>query len=302
MIIMSSLMSGKRTFLIPYALILPAFALIIVFRIYPILSTLLESIYVNERFTFSVYVRVLKDQMFWNSLWVTVKLNLVMIPFQIFISFIMALLVNVSVRGIGVFRTLTYLPFTLSLAVATILWNIMLNPNNGVINSFLGVFDIPAQGFFISSTQALWSIMAVASWRGCAYWMMFILAGLKNIDPTIYESARIDGTNWFTSIIHITLPLLKRVILFVFVANTTSNFLLFVPMQMITGGGPQGSTNVLMYEAYKSAFRFADRPRSSVIVTVLLFMIVLICLLQFRLLNEKEDKVKGKKKGRKQNV
>ena len=299
---MSSLMSGKRTFLIPYALILPAFALIIVFRIYPILSTLLESIYVNERFTFSVYVRVLKDQMFWNSLWVTVKLNLVMIPFQIFISFIMALLVNVSVRGIGVFRTLTYLPFTLSLAVATILWNIMLNPNNGVINSFLGVFDIPAQGFFISSTQALWSIMAVASWSGCAYWMMFILAGLKNIDPTIYESARIDGTNWFTSIIHITLPLLKRVILFVFVANTTSNFLLFVPMQMITGGGPQGSTNVLMYEAYKSAFRFADRPRSSVIVTVLLFMIVLICLLQFRLLNEKEDKVKGKKKGRKQNV
>jgi ABC-type sugar transport system permease subunit len=115
------------------------------------------------------------------------------------------------------------------------------------------------------------------------------LAGLKNIDASIYESARMDGANWFVTITHITLPMIKKVLLFVLVANTTANILLFVPMQMITMGGPEGSTNVLMYEAYKSAFRFADRPRSAVMVTVLLLMIMIICIVQFRLLNEKDD-------------
>jgi ABC-type sugar transport system permease subunit len=98
-----------------------------------------------------------------------------------------------------------------------------------------------------------------------------------------------DGANFFTTITHITIPMLKKVFLFVLVANTTANVLLFVPMQMVTMGGPEGSTNVLMYEAYKSAFRFADRPRSAVIVTVLLLIIVTVCVFQFRLLNDKDD-------------
>jgi multiple sugar transport system permease protein len=119
--------------------------------------------------------------------------------------------------------------------------------------------------------------------------MMFLLAGLKNIDASIYESARMDGANWWTTVTKITLPMLKKSLLFVLVADTTANILLFVPMQMVTLGGPQGSTDVLMFEAYKSAFSFADRPRSAVIVSVLLLMIVLVCVAQFRLLNEKDD-------------
>jgi ABC-type sugar transport system permease subunit len=214
---------------------------------------------------------------------------MVMIPFQIFVSFSLALLVNVMIKGIGVFRTIYYLPFTLSLAIATVLWNLMFNPNNGVINSLLGVFHIPPQGFLISRSQALWSIVIIASWKGCGYWMMFLLAGLKNIDSAIYESARIDGANFLKIVGNIIIPMIKKVLLFVFVANTTSNILLFVPMAMITNGGPEGSTNVLIYEAYKSAFKFADRPRSAVIVTFLLLLIVSICIGQFKLLNEKEQ-------------
>jgi ABC-type sugar transport system permease subunit len=165
-----------------------------------------------------------------------------------------------------------------------------LNPGSGIVNSILGVLNIPPQGFLINKNQALWSIVAIASWVGCGYWMMFLLAGLKNIDSSIYESARIDGANWLTTIIKITLPMIKKVFLFVFVANTTTNILLFVPIQMVTMGGPEGSTNVLMYEAYKSAFKYADRSRSAVMVTMLLLIIALICFCQFKLLNEKEEK------------
>jgi ABC-type sugar transport system permease subunit len=126
--------------------------------------------------------------------------------------------------------------------------------------------------------------------------MIFLLAGLKNIDSTIYESAQIDGARYFVTLTRIVIPMIKKVLLFVLVANTTAGMLLFAPVQMITKGGPEGSTNVLMYEAYNSAFRFGDRPRSAVIVTVLLLTIAIICLIQFKFLNESKDDTLVKEK------
>lgn len=224
------------------------------------------------------------------------KINIVMIPLQVCLAFIVALLVNSTVKGIGIFRTVFYLPVTISITVGCLVWNIMLNPDSGVVNSFLNLLGIPSQDFFISKSQALWCIVLVATWKGVGYWMMFILAGLKNVDIAIYESAKIDGAGWFTTIWKITIPLIKKVLLFVFVANTTANILLFVPMQVITNGGPQESTNVLMFEAYQSAFQYGDRGRASAIVMVLLLLIVCICLFQAALLNEndKSEKVRVK--------
>ncbi len=275
---------------VPYLMILPAFILILYFKMYPIVSTLLESLFDKGQFTLKVYNRVLGSSQFWQSLWITIKLNLVMIPLQVFISFCLALLSNARVKGIGGFRTVFFLPFTISLTIASIIWGLMFNTNNGVINSMIGFLGIPSQRFLVDKNQALWCIVVIASWKGCGYWMMFFLAGLKNIDTSIYESAKMDGAGFFRTLFSITIPLIKKVTLFIFVANTTANILLFVPIQMLTEGGPQGSTNVLMYEAYKSAFRYADRPRSAVIVTVLLLMIALVSIFQFMLLHEKDER------------
>ena len=200
----------------------------------------------------------------------------------------MAMMVNVKVRGIEIFRTIFYLPFCISLTIATVIWQMMLNVNNGVANSILGLFGISPVGFLIDKKWALLSIVLIASWRGCAYWMMFILAGLKGIDTAVYESAKIDGSGFFSTLFRITIPLLKNTLLFVFVANTTANFLLFAPIQIATEGGPQGSTNVLMYEAYKSAFKYSNRPRQACIVTILLVIVMLICFIQNKCLTEKE--------------
>ena len=285
-------LSRKMRFL-PYVLILPAFVLIFIFKLYPIITTLLESFVIDSEFSLEAYKDLFGDSSFWNSLWITIKINLVMIPLQVLIAFLIALLVNSTIKGVGIFRTIFYLPVTISLTIACLVWNIMLNPNSGVVNSILNMVGIPSQDFFISKAQALWCIVLVATWKGVGYWMMFILAGLKNIDAAIYESAKIDGAGWWKTVTRITVPLLKKVLLFVFVANTTANILLFVPMQVITGGGPQESTNVLMFEAYQSAFKYGDRTRSSAIVVILLILIILICLFQAALLNEKEE---GKKK------
>ncbi len=276
---------------IPYILLLPAFILICVFKIMPIIQTLIQGFVIDGQFSFRAYDALFKDSTFWNSLFVTLKFNVIIIPLQIFISFCLAMLVNLKLKGITIFRTIYYLPFTISLAVATLIWSLMFSYNNGVINSILNVFGIEAQGFFTDKRQALLCIVVLATWKGCGYWMMFLLAGLKSIDASIYESAKIDGAGFLTTVFKITIPLVKKVLLFVFVANTTANVLMFAPMQMVTQGGPQGSTAVLMYEAYKSAFKFSNESRASALVTILLLLIVCICIVQFRFLRDKEESV-----------
>ena len=263
--------------------------LLLVFRIVPLCASIFDSVYVEGHFTFQTFEKLFtSDSIFWKSLWVTLKLNLIIIPLQLVVSLALALLVNQNLRGVGVFRTLYMTPFAISSVVNCLIWSLLLS-KNGVVNSLLTASGLPAQGFWSDQHQALWCIVAEATWASAGYWMVFFLSGLKGIDETIYESAALDGCGRIRRLWSITLPLMKRTVLFIMVANTTSNLLLFNPMKIITNGGPMGSTNTLMYEAYKSAFQFSKPARSSAIVTVLLVMIALVCALQFYLMREKDE-------------
>ena len=200
--------------MIPYGFLLPAFVLIGVFKIYPILSTIREGFTFNGEFSFDTYWILFHDPVFWKSLLTTLKFNIIITPVQIILAILFALLVNEKLKGIGVVRTILYLPVTISMTVATVLWNMMLNPNNGIANSIISALGGSKQGFFTDVHQALWCIVAVASWIGVGYWMMFILAGLKNIDESVYEAAAIDGANWIQKTLRITLPMIKSSVLF----------------------------------------------------------------------------------------
>ena len=274
---------------LPYLMLAPALIFILIFKIYPMISVSVGSFFRDDNFTFRTYEILFKDKTFWNSLWVTLKMNIVIIPLQVLISLFLALLVNNTVKGIGVFRSIYYLPVTMAISVASVTWSLMMNVNNGVFNSILSIFGIESQGFFTDPKQALWCIIIMASWKGCGMWMMYLLAGLKGVDTAIYESARLDGAGYFTTLTKITLPLIKRTMLFVLVANTTSNMLLFAPSKLITEGGPRNSTNVLMYEVYKSAFRNGNMSRAGAITAILLVIIMITVICQFRMMNANED-------------
>lgn len=282
---------GFRTWekLMPYLMILPALIFVLIFKIYPIISVSAGSFFRKGEFTFKTYQLLFRDKVFWNSVKTTLKMNIVMIPLQVVLSMILALLVNSNVKGIGLFRSIYYLPVTMSISVASVTWNLMMNVNNGVANSLLSLVGIPSQGFFTDVKQALWCIVIMATWKGCGYWMMYLLAGLKGIDTSIYEAATMDGAGFFTSLFQITLPLMKRTLLFVFVANTTANMLLFAPTKLITEGGPQNSTNVLMYEVYKSAFKNGNMSRAGAITAILLVITIVTVVIQFKMLNRNED-------------
>lgn len=288
--------SRHKTWLIAYAFLLPALAGLFVFRIYPIGLALWGSLHTA---TFGIrprqifvglenYVDIFGDPIFWQSVGTTLRLNIIINPLQIALALLLAVMANQRLRGIGVYRTIFFIPIGVSLPIAAIIWRMMLDPNAGLVNGMLIQLNLPPQPFLTSANQALWSIILIASWKGVSFWMLFILAGLQNIPVQYYEAAMLDGASAFRRFIHITVPLLKRVLLFVLVVDTSVNFLLFVPMYLLTGGGPSLSTNVLMYEAFKTGFIYTDLGRSLAMVLMLLALILVVVAVQFRLLQVRE--------------
>ena len=264
-----------------------------IFRLYPVANAFWESLYqlqLQADGMERIYIGLANfrylwdDPIFWKSLWVTLKLNLIINPLQIGLALILALLLNLHKNV----RTIYMLPLGISLPIASVIWRIILDPNQGIANGLLKLVGISPQPFFTSSYQALWSIIIIASWKGLAFWMIFLVAGLQNIPSTCYEAARIDGANLWQEIVHISIPLLRRIILFVLVVDTSVNFVLFAPMYIITRGGPSLSTNVLMYEVYRSGFTYQDWGRAMAIAIILLAIVLVIVGIQFKVFQRQE--------------
>ena len=281
----------RRQYIIPYLFLAPALVLIIIFKLYPIFIGFWESlIYTSfgggsENRTFvwlENYQYLFDDPIFWQSLKITAILTVIINPFQIAISLGLALLLMRRTKYIRIIRSLYLLPIGIALPIATVIWGLMLDPYQGLVNGVIGIFGIPPQPFLVSESQALWSIIAIATWKGVAFWMLFLLAGLEEIPTQFYEAAQIDGAKPFQKLRYITLPLLRRTILFVFVADTAANFVLMVPMIILTKGGPMQSTNVLVYEAYRSGFYYQDWGRSLSIISIL--TIITLIVIGFQLL------------------
>jgi multiple sugar transport system permease protein len=275
-------------------LLAPAMLGLVVFRLYPIALAISDSFFSvfrgNQVFVgLDNYLSLVSDSTFWKSLQVTLWFNLLINPIQIALALGLALLYVQKFKGVTFYRILFLIPIGVSLPTAVIIWRIMLSPD-GLANGLLNIAGIPGQPWLTSESLALYSIIAIATWKGISYWMIFIIGGLQNISPEIYDAAKIDGAAPWQRLIYITIPLLRPTLLFVLVADVSINFLLFAPIFMITQGGPADSTNVLMYEAYKSGFIFGDMGRAMAIIVVVVAILLVIVGLQFRLLNGKREK------------
>ena len=270
----------------PYLFVLPAVIVLLLFKVGPICVSIVGSLYKTgakniSRFVgLQNYLDLFKDEIFYTSLKNTVVFNLITTPVEVVFAFILALVFNQKLKGIKIFRTIFYLPVCISMVMATTVWALMMNPYSGLLNTFLGYFGIGRQGFLTDKNQALACIMLIAAWKTTPYWMMFMLAGMQSIPDSIYEAALIDGATGFQKTISITIPMMKNTFGFVIVSNTISNLLLFAPMYVQTNGGPSNSTNVLMLEAYKSAYSYNNMGRSYAIVTILILVSILFLWIQ----------------------
>jgi multiple sugar transport system permease protein len=223
------------------------------------------------------------DPTFLNSLKVTALFGVIINPLQIAVALALAVLFGQELRGVGVMRTVVVLPVAIPQSVSAVIWAIAFRPD-GPLNGTLQLFGLSPLRYLTSPGQALWSIMLVVSWIGVGYWMLFLVAGLKEIDPNLYEAAALDGAGAWQRFRFVTVPQLRRQLGFVLVADTISNLLLFAPVQILTKGGPNGRTDVIMNDIFERAYVQGDVGAAAAGTLVLVAIALLIVVLQFRLL------------------
>ena len=273
----------------PFFFLAPAIILLIVFRYIPIVLGFEEALYTNalsqiggRKFVgLENFVQVFEDPVVWGSFKTTLVFSLVVNPLQVGLAILLAELINQRVPGIAIFRAIYLVPVAISINVTAIAWGLALDPNYGLINGIIRTLGLPRQPFLNHPSQALWSIIAIISWIGVPYWSLFILAGLQGISSDVLESAHVDGAGSLRTFLFIKLPLLRRVIAFVLVSDTVVNFTLFAPVYLLTRGGPQLSTHLVMYEAWRRGLVYGDIGIASAIITVLLIVVIAFVALEF---------------------
>jgi len=285
-------MKIRKDFFVPYLFLFPAIVLLIIFNFIPAVATFQQSLYAESAIRGAApiyvgldnFVRVFNDPVFWKSVQVTLLFSLLVNPLQAILALGLALVANQRSAGIRLFRSIYLLPVAVSINVVVVVWGLMVDSNAGLINGILNQLRLPEQAFLTSPEQALLTIIMIISWKGVPYWALFFLAALQGIPVSALEAGVIDGASRSQLLTRIIIPILRPVILFVLVADTIINFTLFVPIQLLTQGGPQLSTNVVMYETYRRGFIYGDLGASSVMLTAIFVVILIVIGLQYLLL------------------
>ena len=265
----------------------PALTLLALFMVYPILSSLWMSLQVGKGMNFSFggfanMWRLTQDAVFQQALLNTLILLVVQVPIMITLAMLMAVALNdPSLKGRGLFRTAIFLPCVTSLVAYSVLFKSMF-AFDGVVNRFLEALHIVDQPIPWLS-DAFWAktlIILAITWRWTGYNMIFFLAALQNIEPSIYEAARIDGIPRWAQFQKITLPALIPVVLFTTVTSTIGTLQLFDEVNTITPlGGPANSTLTLSLYIYQLSFKFM--PSFGYAATVSYVIVILVMILSF---------------------
>ena len=234
------------------------------------------------------YDALFADPVFWAALRNNLLFALVIVPLQTALALGLALLVDRRLPGIAFFRGLFFLPVLFPMALVAVVWQLLYAPGpDGPLNVLLGLVSLglwEPVDFLRDSLFALPALMLLSIWQGAGFQMLILLAGLQGIPEERYEAARIDGSGAWARFVHVTLPGLRRPLLFVVLLTAILAFRLFDQVQILTQGGPQYATTTLMYEAVKRAFERGQIGIASAL-TVVFFVLVLAVTLVQRILS-----------------
>ena len=245
--------------------VLPAVILTLMFTIWPTVQALYlsftnaTSLGLNNKFVaLDNYIYMFHDKSFIQALTNTAKLMAVVPVITIFCSLVLAFVLNqCKLKEMVLYRTLFYFPNIVSLTVVGIIWSFVFHPNVGIVNKILGAVGLESlqRSWLGDSKTALWCIAFTLLWQAAGYYMVMHIAAMDGISPEIYESATLDGASAWRKLVSITMPLMKDIIgiTFVLALSGTIN-LSFVLSQVMTGGGPNGASSVLLQYMYTQGF------------------------------------------------
>lgn len=271
-----SLNRKQRRSLIAWLGLVPALAILIAYRLIPLLWNFILS-FQNMKYTGETswvglenYYQVMEDPVFLDALFNTF-LFLGSVPIAVTIALGLALLLNKRFPGSNVFRSMFFLPYITMMVAIAVIWAYMFKSQGGVINYGLQQMGLINQNipWLSNSWWARLSVIIVHVWKTTGFYLIIILAGLQNIPQEIYEVARIDGASTRQRFMYVTLPLLKPTLAVCALVGLVTSFELFDLVQVLTSGGPARSTEILITWIYKQAFEFGHFGYSAVLAIVL---------------------------------
>ena len=270
----------------PYFYLVPSMLIFAVFLFYPFFKTIYLSLYKTNKMGeaklfvgLENYKALLSSPSFHNSLKVTLIFVSVVVIGSMFLGLVAAVLCNKAFPGIRFFSTAYALPMAIASSSAAMIFQIMLHPAVGIVNKLLNL-DI---NWLNDPKTALWCVAILTAWLNSGINFLYFSAGLGNIDETIYERASVDGASGIQQFFSLTLPELSPIMFYTLVVNIIQAFQSFGQIKILTEGGPNESTNVIVYSIYRDAF-FNYRFGSAAAQSVILFLIVMvITLIMFRM-------------------
>ena len=288
---------GKlRRILAGYGFIAPAGLHLLIFSLGPILFALYISFHAWGVLTperpfvgGANYQEAIASAEFWNSLKNTAIFAL-HVPFGMAVSLGLAMLMNrTKLPGLGVLRTIFYLPSITSFVAIAIVWQWIYNPDFGLMNYALSFFGIGPGEWLHSPRTALLSLMLMAVWVQAGYQMVIFLAGLQNIPAYLYEAATIDGANAWQQFWRITFPMLRPTTFFILVTSMIGSFQVFTQVYVMTEGGPLQATEVIVYYIYKNAWDYLRMGYASAVSFILFAIIMALTWAQFKMLGKRQE-------------
>ena len=273
-----------------FLFLLPSLVGLVLFSIIPIGTSLYLSLTEWDiiggppRFQgFRNYALILTSEEMARVLGNTLYFIVLYIPLILVFSILIAVLLNNRLPGIGIYRTIYYIPVLTSWVAAALLWKWLLNPKYGAVNAILGMIGIQGPGWLHDKAWAMPGIVLASIWKDAGYFSVIILAGLQGINPSYYEAAEIDGAGGFAKLRNITLPLVTPTLFFVTIICIINSFQLFPQVMVMTEGGPGGATQVFVERIYNYAFRYYKMGYAASLSWILFAFIFVATILQLRM-------------------
>ncbi len=277
----------RRNRLIGWLFISPWIIGFLAFALYPFIASLFYS-FTNYNILSPPqwiggqnYQQMIKDPLFWQSLYNTLYYTVVFVPISTVIAIAIALLLNMKIKGLAIYRTLFYLPSVVPLVASSILWVWLFNPSFGFIDAFLRAIGLPAPGWLYSDAWVKPSLVLMSLW-GIGQPIVIYLAGLQGVPNDLYEAAVLEGANTWQRVWYVTIPMISPVILFNVILGLIGSFQYFTQAYVMTQGGPDNSSLFFALYLYQQAFQCLHLGYASAMAWLLFVLILVATLFVFR--------------------
>ena len=270
---------------VPYLFLLPACAVLTVFFFIPFFQTLglsffdySSSLYAPEFAGLKNYTQLFGEPIFYGVMFNTFMYLVIAVPFLVVFPLFLAVLINQKLRGITLYKMLLYLPVIISIVVAAIAFK-WLYAEHGILNCISEFLGGKPAGWLTDTKYALFSVAVVTIWKGIGYYMMIYLSALMSVPQDLYEACDIDGANFLTKHLTVTIPHIMPAVALVSTISIISAMKVFAEIYVMTKGGPLNSTKTIVYYIYERAFENLDLGCASALAVVLLGIVMIFSLI-----------------------